>query len=425
MLDRNRRNRDDPDIHSLDRGIPASDRLSCLPPEIAHRVLSLVADARSLARLSCASKQWSSVASRDAYWRPLFHSRWRSPRMRAAPSQAGRNDAPGAANAGRSSEAAGSPWQIEEVAWNKLYEYRHALERRWTSGQPERREFPLRPGEEISCLHKSLIVTSYSTGYTVLRRSDFSTVLTLPVALTPHVCLESEINADGTAILAAVSNETVQLWDLRTGESKAVLNGHQGTINSFGWIDSFIFSVDCREAKLWDAATGVLLHTIDSQPLGICIWNTDGHRLFSLSTDSRIRIWNPATGRCERVLVQCYPNAARTVYGRLLADHTYVVTSWRSLETSVWDVETGNLVSRIRGEGLAYRFPLGMNSVGLFTSGKELIHLWDIATGRNIRSFEAPMDLLLDCTAICFADETKQVGVILDFGSGIPYADYF
>ncbi|KAI9328134.1 hypothetical protein DFJ73DRAFT_766125 [Zopfochytrium polystomum] len=103
--------------------------LSQLAPEIAHRILVLVADYRSLARLCCVSKLWSIRAADDAYWRPLFLARWRAPRSLP-------NGTRGITLALESNEEGVLMTEdddhAERVAWKKLYKHRLALDLHWT-----------------------------------------------------------------------------------------------------------------------------------------------------------------------------------------------------------------------------------------------------------------------------------------------------
>jgi WD40 repeat protein len=51
-------------------------------------------------------------------------------------------------------------------------------------------------------------------------------------------------------------------------------------------------------AKVWDVATGRLLHTLSghSQPLECLAFSRDGTRLATGSTDTVVKLWDVATG---------------------------------------------------------------------------------------------------------------------------------
>ncbi|KAI9327748.1 quinon protein alcohol dehydrogenase-like superfamily [Zopfochytrium polystomum] len=451
------------------RDHPAADQrdlLSRLAPEIAHRIVNYVADHRSLGRLCCVSKLWSVLASRDAHWQSLFLGQWEMPRMPARRLRAAGNETRGAeagcgsrndpAEAatpvmetlgsdpgGSSIDPATAMPPIEDVAWKKLYEYRLALERRWTNGLPVRREFPL--DSMIVCLHWKYIVKGDITGsrslhgYTVVQRSDLRTILSIPTP--PHLddfVPKAKVNPEGTAVLvnACNSGTSLQLWDLATGSCKMVITDPQASFDAYGWVGHFIFSVSKHGAKVWDESIGTLLQTIENFPYGIRWWSANGERLLSLSIDGTIRVWSPETGRCERATMQAGDLTHQVESIHFVADGKHVLVARpayvfvnRPVKISVWNVETGYEVSSITTELGGSYHTIGMNGRRIFGALWQKVELWDIPSGRKVCCIKEPAGLrigrLVTSTAIAFFNQRKQVETLLDFGFGIPYSSHF
>ncbi|WP_331734511.1 protein kinase domain-containing protein [Streptomyces atratus] len=120
--------------------------------------------------------------------------------------------------------------------------------------------------------------------------------------------------------VSAGRDGVVRLWDLETGRCRHTLRGHTH------WVLSVCLSPDGRQAlssggysdrtiRLWDTATGECLRVFGDEPdspRGVnsvpqvqskqIRFTPDGRFVVSGGSDTTVRIWDPATGRCLRVL---------------------------------------------------------------------------------------------------------------------------
>src|SRR3990170_2016406 len=129
---------------------------------------------------------------------------------------------------------------------------------------------------------------------------------------------------------------------------KATLKGHKG------WINSASFSHDGRyvvtasndsTAKIWNAATGQLIRTLQHQDwVKSASFSHDGRWVVTASRDSTAKIWNAATGQLIRTLQhQDWINSVS-----FSPDGRWVVTASSDHTAKIWNAATGQLIRTLQ-----------------------------------------------------------------------------
>jgi WD40 repeat protein len=206
------------------------------------------------------------------------------------------------------------------------------------------------------------------------------------------------LSPDGTKMVSgcwAAEKETVaRVWDVRTGKELMQLKGHTSSVSCLDWSrdGKRILSggVD-KSIRLWDAADGKLLKTIDdahTRWLHAVLFAPDGKTALSCGNDRSIVVWDLATGKeKKRIDVHAAP-----VRGLAWLPGTRRVAS-ASFDGTVRiiDVETGKEVSRM-GRGHAPR-PAWFVAVSpdgkriASTGADNVVRLWDVQTGKQLQVY--------------------------------------
>jgi WD40 repeat protein len=108
---------------------------------------------------------------------------------------------------------------------------------------------------------------------------------------------------DGQQVVSGSSDDTVRLWDARSGKCLQTLKGHKG------WVYSVAFSRDGQQVvsgssddtvRLWDARSGKCLQTLEGHRDWVwsVAFSRDGQQVASGSSDETVRLWDARSGKC-------------------------------------------------------------------------------------------------------------------------------
>jgi WD40 repeat protein len=168
---------------------------------------------------------------------------------------------------------------------------------------------------------------------------------------------------DGTRLVTASVDRTARVWDAATGHLLATLNGHTGPVNDAAFSadgSRIVTASDDGTARVWDAATGHLLATLSGSAVEVrkAAFSLDAKRIVTTGADNSARVWDAESGHLLTTL---------TGHGGALYDVGFspdgkrIVTASADYTSRVWDAETGDLLTTLTGHtgpvtGAAFSF---------------------------------------------------------------------
>jgi WD40 repeat protein len=251
---------------------------------------------------------------------------------------------------------------------------------------------------------------------------------------------------DGQTLASAGQDRTVKLWDVRTSRP-VVFREHTA------WVWRVAFSPDGKlvatsagaaegvdnTVRLWDPTTGDPLRTFPGHVSAF--FSPEGRSLFTYTPDNKWHKWDVSDLATPREL-EFFPRGFPPPEAGLIGWNSLSPDGWHlctlhadKMTQQIWDVPTGKLVATLRG----HREPVIESDFGphLFSPdgrllaslggqfdlvfrpdkpGREL-KLWDVATGREIRTVRDPT---WRYEAVAFSPDGRLIAVFLVDDIGEP-----
>ena len=213
---------------------------------------------------------------------------------------------------------------------------------------------------------------------------------------------------DGALVVSGSYDKTLKLWDSKSGKEIRTLNGHTGPVTAaaFSPDGSRILSGSLdKTLKLWDTPTGRLLHTFKGHTAMIhsVAFSPEGNRLLSGSGESSpssnvpakdctVKLWDAASGRLIQT-INAHSHEVRSVAFSLLGNRFLSASQDGTLK--LWDASKVTLVQTIEEVGISVAAFSPDGTIVLSGHGNGKVKLWDAATGRTIQTLTGSSDQAL------------------------------
>ena len=242
---------------------------------------------------------------------------------------------------------------------------------------------------------------------------------------------------DGRTLAWGLSDRTIRLWDVATGENTATLVGHKAWVHSVAFspdektLASGSFEWDQSTVRLWDVATErEILKISHSGRVASVAFSPDGTILASAAGNDEtknytVKLWDVATGENTGTFAHTFsprtvafsPDGATLASGgydftfklwdvvteenintfRLNVEvesiafspdgTTLAVGDW--YKVTLWDFIAGKHIATLNGHSLLIR-SVAFSTDGMFlaSGSDEKIQIWDVATRTNIATYD-------------------------------------
>ena len=211
---------------------------------------------------------------------------------------------------------------------------------------------------------------------------------------------------DGKTLASSSSDNTVKLWDARSGDLLRTLAGHKWIVHSVAFApdgNTLASSSSDNTVKLWDARSGDLLRTLAGHKWIVhsVAFAPDGKTLASGSWDNTIKLWDAHSGELLRTLeghTEWVWSVAFAPDGNTLASSS----SYNAIK--LWDAHSGELLRTLEGHTSSVYSVAYSSDGNMLASGStdNTIKLWDARSGETLRTLEGHTE---DVTSVAFAPD--------------------
>lgn len=218
--------------------------------------------------------------------------------------------------------------------------------------------------------------------------------LTLRHVLRGHAGLVSRIewSPDGSYLASPSEDQTIRIWDTRSGVCMHTLRGHTEAVLSVAWSRDSQRLASASGDKticLWEAISGKHLQTLEGHTARVysVAWSPDGQRLASSSDDGTICLWEAISGKH----LQTLEGHTGTVFNvRWSSDGQRLASASQDNTISIWSAVDGNHLQTLQGHtDFIYSVVWSPNDLRLASaSWDQTIRIWDATSGKALQLIE-------------------------------------
>ncbi len=199
---------------------------------------------------------------------------------------------------------------------------------------------------------------------------------------------------DGTRIASASDDGSVRLWDAATGAQLSSLD-HPDYVNDVAFSPDgklLVSGNDDGIVRVWTAATGKLVQEMTGHEYHVAgvTFSPDGTLIASASDDNTIRLWDAATGEALAVLEGHSDYVNSVVFS---PDGTLIASASADDTVRLWDVSTNQELSSLEHPGAVIAVAFSPDGKLLVSGNNDgIVRVWTAATGELAREMSGHED---------------------------------
>ncbi len=156
---------------------------------------------------------------------------------------------------------------------------------------------------------------------------------------------------EGTILSAGAWNGTIKIWDLETGKERETLVGHERPVTGVAIANDTRHIVSCSwdsTLKIWNVNGGPAISTLVGHKDNVndVAVSPDGQYIASASSDGTVKIWDTHTGQ-ELHTLEGHRDGVQTV--TITPDGSRVISASSDTTARLWRLQDGSHLSTLRG----------------------------------------------------------------------------
>ncbi len=212
------------------------------------------------------------------------------------------------------------------------------------------------------------------------------------------------ISAKGDLIVSASNDNTVKIWETRTGAERLTLRGHTDWLTScvISPADDYVVSASNDGTLIvWDAETGAERFTLRGHKgrVNNCAVHPSGDLIVSAGIDNTLKVWDAKTG-VERMTLRGHSGRVNDC----AVSATRIVSASSDNTVKVWDVVTGAECFTLHGHSRRVNAVSIAGDVIVSASLDGTLKVWDAQTGTERLTLSGHEGEITDCVVSAAGD---------------------
>jgi WD40 repeat protein/serine/threonine protein kinase/class 3 adenylate cyclase len=196
----------------------------------------------------------------------------------------------------------------------------------------------------------------------------------------------------GDRFATADNINSVQVWDVATGQQVDTLEANNSPVNSVQWSEDGRYLLSAHVGKLariWDIEAGSWLDLIHDAPVQFAAWNPDDSQVATVTDDGRITIWDAITGK----MVRQWRAQGQIIWSLAWSpDGSQLLTSDEDGSARIWEVKTLGERNNLQHRGPVLSVSWSPDGSRLLTAGGLILSadVWDVGSGSLFKQLPHP-----------------------------------
>ena len=236
-------------------------------------------------------------------------------------------------------------------------------------------------------------------GGKIFRLSDSATGVAVDEINGAEGLKRIAFSPDGARMVTQDKQDRLTLWDARSRQPIAILNGHQGEVNSvaFSPDGTQIASVSSdMTARLWAAESGKELGVLKGHEdsVSLAIFSPSGHQLLTASSDMTARLWNINPLKSSPVS-EFRGHEAAVTGAAFNADGSRIITRSEDKTSRLWNADNGITLAVFQVDKSGLGSSTASTTAEFSSDGLKVLsfsdrlsstsaHLWSAETGNKL-----------------------------------------
>jgi WD40 repeat protein len=212
--------------------------------------------------------------------------------------------------------------------------------------------------------------------------------------------------------MGCADDRTIRIWDAVTGMVLHTLEGHTGTVNSVAFSSDRLHIVSGsgdNTVRIWDAISGVVHHTWESHTGSVnsVTFSSDGLRIASGDDDETVYVWNALLGVVLHTMG--HETSVRSV--AFSSDGLRILSGDDSRYVCIWDALSGEELHNWEcwmGTASSAAFSPDGSRIVLASGNDNTVRIWNAEKGPDSdHCRDLDIDSFLEEHGLCIS--TKQI----------------